>query len=181
MKEIVLVTGNDNKAREVAEILGMPITRVKLDLDEIQSMDLAEVVSDKACRAYAQLKKPVLVEDTGFYIRQWNGFPGPFIKFVENLIGYEALPKMLLKKDRSVDWQVALGYADNSGVKVFIGEITGSLAREKRGGEGFGFDSVFIPAGKRETVSQLGNKLKHTYSPRMLALRKLKRFLNSTR
>ena len=42
----------------------MEVLHQKLDLDEIQSLDLRTVVEHKVRQAYELVKKPVLVEDT---------------------------------------------------------------------------------------------------------------------
>lgn len=80
MNGIVFVTSNENKHREVQEVLGISIERIALDLSEIQSMDLREVITEKLQQAYRELRRPVIVEDTSLGIDAWNGFPGPFIK-----------------------------------------------------------------------------------------------------
>ncbi|MFD1049185.1 hypothetical protein ACFQ1S_28440, partial [Kibdelosporangium lantanae] len=55
MDGIALVTGNSGKAREYAGLLGVEVTRISLDLAEIQSLDVAEVVRQKAADAYARV------------------------------------------------------------------------------------------------------------------------------
>jgi XTP/dITP diphosphohydrolase len=45
-------------------------------------MDILEIVKKKAEDAYYALGKPVMVEDTGFFIEAHQGFPGPFIKYI---------------------------------------------------------------------------------------------------
>ena len=52
--QLVLVTGNKNKAREVAEITGWPVEAVALDLPEIQSLSVEEVAAAKARAAHPQ-------------------------------------------------------------------------------------------------------------------------------
>src|ERR1700722_2359171 len=104
MKELIFVTSNDNKAREVAATLGISIKRIALELDEIQEMDLKKIIEHKAKQAYQKLKKPVLVEDDGLFVNDWNGFPGPFIKYVHATIGYDKFPKLLSNKNRKIEW-----------------------------------------------------------------------------
>jgi XTP/dITP diphosphohydrolase len=100
MKELVFVTSNDNKAREVAATLGIHLKRISLELDEIQEMDLEKIIRHKAEQAFKKLKTAVLVEDDGLFLDDWNGFPGPFIKYVHQTIGYDKLPKLISKKNR---------------------------------------------------------------------------------
>ena len=63
MQSITFITGNQKKADYLAKYLGFPIEHEKLDLDEIQSLDLREITEHKAKQAYEEMKKPVLVED----------------------------------------------------------------------------------------------------------------------
>jgi non-canonical purine NTP pyrophosphatase (RdgB/HAM1 family) len=179
MAQLVFVTGNDNKAREAAEILGVEIERVKLDLDELQSMDLATIVEHKTKQAYAKLGKPVIVEDVSFMIEQWNGFPGPFIKWVKETISFEKLPSLVQGSNRTAVWRAMYGYYDGKVFKTFVGEEKGSVAKKPQGNRGFGFDKIFIPHGERQTVAQLGDEIKNKQSARYLALRKLARFLRT--
>ena len=87
---LTLVTSNPNKKIEVEEILvGVEITTKALELPEIQSMDLKEIVIAKAKSAYALVGAPVLVEDVAFELECLNGFPGPFVKFWKQVVGYE--------------------------------------------------------------------------------------------
>jgi inosine/xanthosine triphosphate pyrophosphatase family protein len=63
MQTIIFITGNQKKADYLAKYLGLSIEHEKIDLDEIQSLDLREIVEHKVKQAYAKVGKPVLVED----------------------------------------------------------------------------------------------------------------------
>jgi XTP/dITP diphosphohydrolase len=55
------------------------------------------------------------------------------------------------------------------------GTLEGTIAHERRGSEGFGYDPVFVPAGETRTVAELGDAWKAQNSHRAraaLALRK---------
>lgn len=65
MTTIVFITGNQGKADYLANFLDFPVEHIKLDLDELQSMDLRVIVEHKIRQAYAIVKKPVIVEDVG--------------------------------------------------------------------------------------------------------------------
>jgi hypothetical protein len=45
---LTVVTGNASKAEEIAAITGWPVEAAKLDLPEIQSLDLEQVAREKA-------------------------------------------------------------------------------------------------------------------------------------
>ena len=81
MKDIIYITGNQHKADYLAKYLGHPVEHKKVDLDEIQSMDLSEIIKHKVRQAYDVVKKPVVVEDTRLEFKAFGNLPGPFIKF----------------------------------------------------------------------------------------------------
>jgi XTP/dITP diphosphohydrolase len=51
--------------------------------------------------------------------------------------------------------------------------LDGTIAHEPAGGEGFGFDPVFVPLGEARTVAELGDAWKAEHSHRALAARAL--------
>lgn len=55
MQSITFITGNPKKADYLEKYLGFPIEHTKLDLDEIQSLDLYEVVEHKVKQAYEKI------------------------------------------------------------------------------------------------------------------------------
>src|SRR3990167_8277741 len=86
MKKITFITGNQGKADFMAKFLDFKIPHQKLNLDEIQSLDLHEITEHKARQAYQKIKSPVLVEDVSFVYEALGKLPGPFIKwFLEPL------------------------------------------------------------------------------------------------
>lgn len=175
--KLTFVTSNEHKAREAALTLGVEIERVKLELDEIQSLDLRAIVEHKVRQAYEQLKEPVMVEDVSFEIKKWNRFPGPLIKWLHESMGYDELCK-ILGDDRRVDWRVMYGYYDGTEFISTEAVVAGHIAERPREG-GWGFDVIFIPDGETKTLGELGieNKLKR--SARSQALFALRDVLNS--
>lgn len=55
------------------------------------------------------------------------------------------------------------------------GTLSGRIADEPRGAQGFGFDPVFIPDGEQRTVAELGDEWKSRHSHRANAARALLR------
>ncbi|MCH8163032.1 MAG: non-canonical purine NTP pyrophosphatase, partial [Proteobacteria bacterium] len=39
--------------------------------------------------------KPLFVDDVGFFVEAWNGFPGPFVKYLCEVAGNEGLLRMM--------------------------------------------------------------------------------------
>jgi XTP/dITP diphosphohydrolase len=61
----------------------------------------------------------------------------------------------------------------------FEGIVNGSIIRERRGGEGFGYDPIFQPEGYDKTFAELGSEIKNHISHRARAVQKLADFLKS--
>ena len=149
MKDVVFVTGNKNKAKHLADLLGIEIEYQSAELSEIQSMDVEEVAKDKAIRAYESIGRPVLVEDQAVYLTALGGFPGPFVKFmVESSGGIESIARILDGyEDRSCIAKDIFVYYDGTSLTTFVGEYGGIIAKEPRGDGGWGWDPVYCPDG----------------------------------
>ena len=93
--EVVFITGNEHKAKQLASWLGMQIPHQKVDLDEIQSLDSHAIVEHKARQAYGIIRKPVIIEDSALTFTAFGRLPGPFIKWFEAGSGLEATCRML--------------------------------------------------------------------------------------
>ena len=63
-------------------------------------------------------------------------------------------------------------------IHKFEGIVNGEIIREKRGGEGFGYDPIFQPEGYTETFAELGLDIKNKISHRARATQKLAEYLN---
>ena len=63
-------------------------------------------------------------------------------------------------------------------IHQFEGIVNGEIIRERRGGEGFGYDPIFQPDGYDQTFAELGADIKNTISHRARAVAKLAEFLN---
>ena len=61
----------------------------------------------------------------------------------------------------------------------FEGIVEGEIIRERRGGEGFGYDPIFQPEGYDKTFAELGADIKNHISHRARATQKLAEYLKS--
>lgn len=179
-KKIILVSGNLNKINEFKEILDVDyeVENVKLELEEIQSMSVTKICKDKAEKAFSILKVPLMVEDTGFFIDELNGLPGPFIKYFEERLGNGAAIKLLgNSKNRKAKQVCAICYYDGKNLILEEAVINGNISYELKEGEGFGFDFCFVPEGYDKTFSQLGLNEKNKISARKKVIDKLRKRL----
>jgi len=175
---LTLVTSNPNKKIEVEAILGGVELQTKaLEIPEIQSVILSEVVEAKARSAYGMAKTPVLVEDVSFEIAALSDFPGPFVKWWKQVVGYD-LALRIAKAEGKFGALAKCGaaYCDGGRFVYAEGVVQGRLS-EKMGDSDFGFDPYFIPEGKEETFAQMGTEAKNAISHRSLAFRELHRQL----
>jgi non-canonical purine NTP pyrophosphatase (RdgB/HAM1 family) len=178
IKELYFVTSNKDKVREAEAILGLPIKPVKKDLVEIQSLDLEEIVKKKAEDAFQIVREPVIVDDVGLYVEAWNGFPGPFIRFIYDAGGNELLLRMLQgETNRKVTAKAAIGFQKGREVFTFIGKVKGEIAQGSHGQGGWGWDPIFVPEFTNKTYGELDPIEKNAISHRRAALEKFKEFL----
>ena len=157
----VFVSGNPNKKREVERILGRTVDTCDIDLPEIQSGDLIEVLEAKGESAWRHLRRPLVVEETGLDLRALGGFPGPLIKWMLASVGAEGVARTAIALgDPAVEARCALLFRDADGVVIAEGGCTGELVLPPRGKGGFGWDPVLVPEGETATCAELGDATK---------------------
>ncbi len=175
MKEILLVTGNPHKLQEWQGFMPANISlgSVDLDLEEIQSDDPLDIVIDKAKRAYAVLKKPVVVEDVSAGLVKLGGLPGPFIKFFMKQLGQSALYQLAGEVEgEAAIVSCSVAYYDGEKLLSFKGDVSGTIVAP-RGDSTFGFDVTFVPDGHDQTYAEMPAELKNKISHRAVAARGL--------
>jgi XTP/dITP diphosphohydrolase len=177
--KVYFATSNEHKFEEAKNILeGIMLERFDFSHREIRSDSLEEIAREAVEKAYAEIQKPVFVEDTGLFIDSLNGFPGTYSGWVLGKIGFEGILRLIEGKDKcSAKFQTVIAYRDEEGTKTFFGECPGSIAKEAKGESGFGYDSIFIPEGHSQTFAQsiiLKNKLSHRY----ISLLKLRKYFS---
>jgi XTP/dITP diphosphohydrolase len=177
LDRIILITANAGKAAEYAAMLGVEVVPATAELSEVQSLDVAHVADRKAADAFAQIGEPVLVDDTGLSVEAWNGLPGALVAWFLGTVGPHGILSMASAlTDRRASVTTALGYATETGVRVFTGTVSGTLAIEPRGAFGFGYDSIFIPDddGGRRTYAEMTSEEKNQISHRRRAVEEMR-------
>ena len=161
--KITYVTGNKAKiasARQVLEPLGFEVDNIKMDTPEIQADDVIEVSKYSAKWAAEQLKKPVLKNDSGFFIEALDGFPGALAKYAEDKIKAEGFIKLLEGcKNRKAYWVEVLSYCEPGSNPIsFISKSYGSISTEVKEGRGYDYDKIFIPENDNRTFSEMSEE-----------------------
>lgn len=155
MKEVVFITGSEKKVEYLIRMIGFPIEHVKVDLDEIQSLDLYEVVRHKLRQAYKEVKRPVLVEDVALEFAALGRLPGTFIRWFQEELSHEALCRLVDGKDRTATARCVFGYYDGQEETFFEGKLEGEIPMHPGGTGGYGWDPIFIPKGYTVTRAEL--------------------------
>ncbi len=177
-KDIIFITGNQHKADYLAKWLGMPIEHRKVDLDELQSLNLRTVVEHKVLHAYALVKQPVLVEDISLQFVGMGRLPGTLIKWFLEELGNEGLCKMANNLDsREVVATICYGLHDGQNMHFFEAHTEGTIAEQPRGNQGFGWNPIFIPKGSHKTYGEMTEEERQPFSHRAEAVAQLKTFL----
>ncbi|HEX6416771.1 MAG TPA: non-canonical purine NTP pyrophosphatase [Candidatus Saccharimonadales bacterium] len=164
---IVFATSNTGKVKTLEghlKIHGIDISvsQQELDLIEPQAETALEVARVKAEQAFDKLRQPVLVDDSSFHIHALNGFPGPYVKYMNETVGAGGIVRFMEKQtDRKAHFLSALVFIDKKGeVHEFsVQESTGTIATEVRESvDGRGWSDlwkIFIPAGSDKALSQM--------------------------
>lgn len=182
MNDIVFITGNQHKADYLAKWLGIPVAHQKLDLEEIQSLDLRTVVEDKARRAYDAIGGTVLVEDVSLSFDVFGQLPGTFVKWFIQEIGTEGMCRMLdSQSTHAATAAICYCLFDGAIAHFFESSMRGSIADHPRGSNGFGWDEIFISDGMDKTRAELDDDEQMRTSMRRDAQDQLRAFLTQNK
>ncbi|MEK7535376.1 MAG: non-canonical purine NTP pyrophosphatase [Patescibacteria group bacterium] len=180
MDKLTFITGNAAKADQLGRHLDIPVNHLKIELTEIQSLDLAEIVEHKAKEAYKHIGSPVLIEDTSLTFSALGRLPGPLIKWFLTELDNEGLCRILDGyQDRGAVAEVLFGLYDGKDLQTFRGSAKGSVATKPRGEWGFGWDPIFIPDGYSKTWGEMTADEQKETSMRRIALKKLEKVLKN--
>jgi non-canonical purine NTP pyrophosphatase (RdgB/HAM1 family) len=177
LRQLKFVTSNADKVREATDIMGFSLNQVSsLKIDEVQSDDISKIVIHKAKQSYDIVNLPVLVEDSGLFFSAWNGLPGPFIIWFETSVGCQGLLKMIEGFENRKALAVCfVAIFDGKEMIIGKGEVRGKIASSIIGGNGFGWDVIFIPEGHKKTFAEMAPSEKNLISHRRLAFEDLKK------
>lgn len=181
---LVIASKNADKIAEmeaVVDELGF-VTEVVRGLEWPDVEETGETLEDNALlKAEAVVEAtglPALADDTGLEVTALDGLPGvntarfagPDATYDENVT--KLLADLEGAVDRTARFRTAVALVFPEGRREFAsGEVTGSIALERRGSGGFGYDPVFEVEG--QTLSEMGVERKNGLSHRARALRAL--------
>ena len=196
--KIVFATNNKHKLDEIRDILGPSFEVLSLNdlgcYDDIPETGttLEENALQKAQYIYDKYHCNVFADDTGLEVEALGGEPGvysaryaaikdPNAESHDSEANMTTLLKELQGKDnrkasfRTVISLILIPPTGGQGGRsyLFSGTVEGEIIRERRGGEGFGYDPIFQPKGYDNTFAELGHDIKNKISHRANAVAKL--------
>ena len=187
--KLVIASHNEGKVREIRALLAPygiePVSAKSLDLPEPEETGTTFVANAelKAMQAADLSGLPALADDSGLCVEALNGDPGIFsarwageskdfglaMQLVEDNI-----QKLGPETDRDAHFVCALALAWPDGhVEWFEGRVEGQLVWPPRGGNGFGYDPMFLPDGHDRTFGEMAADEKTPLTHRADAFRQL--------
>lgn len=201
--KLLFATANKNKLREAAEILGDMVQvispselNINADVEET-----GETLQDnsilKARTLYDLSGLDCFADDTGLEVEVLNGAPGVLTARYAACFPGGALPhdseanmnrlleelsKYSTPKSRRARFRTVITLIYEGRQYCFEGIVSGTIAREKAGNGGFGYDPIFIPDGfGGRTMAEISEDEKNAISHRGRALRAMAEFLSTVR
>jgi XTP/dITP diphosphohydrolase len=185
MEELIFVTNNQHKLREIRSIINADISILSLaeigfhgeieeDADTIEGN-----ASLKSWYIYHQYGKDCFADDTGLEIKALNGRPG--VKSAR-YAGDDCIPENNIRKvlrelegekNRKARFKTVISLIAGGKEIQFEGTVEGIILESKRGNDGFGYDPVFLPDGYDKSFAEMPEHEKNAISHRGRAVRKL--------
>ncbi len=177
--DFYFATGNEHKLEEAKAALSPHKINV-IKLDGAEKLEIQHTNLEEIARAALSLivtktgDKLVFVEDSGLFVHELNGFPGPYSSFVFETIGTEGILKLMKDaKNRKAEFRSSVSLGTKGMILGTFSSVTeGMLTAEAKGENGFGFDPIFVPMWTNKTFGQMQLKEKTVYSHRAKALLK---------
>jgi XTP/dITP diphosphohydrolase len=192
--KILVGTNNKGKMREIRDLLPKNLEvystadfKIKSPIENGKSFKENSLIkaryfskkSKMTCLSDdSGLEIDILEGDPGIYSARWGGKKGDFVKAMNRVF------KELNKKDK--DWKnkkikarfiCALTiYGPNQRTINTIGKIEGYISSLMKGENGFGYDPIFIPNGKKITFGEMKPSQKYKIDHRFKAFNKIKKF-----
>jgi XTP/dITP diphosphohydrolase len=197
MKKIIKIlvgTNNIGKMREIRSLLPKNLEiystadfKIKSPVENGKTFEENSLIK---ARYFSKKSKMICLSDDsgleidalegapGIYSARWGGKKGNFIKAMDRVF------KELDKKNKN--WKskkikarfiCALTiYGHNKKIISSVGKIEGHISSLKKGRNGFGYDPIFIPIGKKITFGEMKLSQKYKMDHRHKAFKKIKKF-----
>jgi XTP/dITP diphosphohydrolase len=190
-KKIIFASRNEGKVKEVRHIF-RGVNAEILSLNDVGFTDEIHETADtfegnakiKAELIYNKFKLPTIADDSGIVAIQLVNEPGVYsARYAGENATDEDNNRKLLERLKSFPephkgkFVCAAVYYFGTDFIVAMGEIVGSIIKEPRGTNGFGYDPLFLPDGYDKTTAELPPEIKNKISHRFNAFIQLNKHL----
>ncbi len=194
IKEIFIGSNNKGKLKEIADLLPKTLKiysnlDYKLPSPKETGITFSENSLIKARYFSKKTKKICLSDDSGIeidiinkspgvYSADWSGKKRNFNKAIKKVYNeIEKKDKNWKRKKITARFICVLTiYWPNGKFVSKLGKVEGHISINKKGKNGFGYDPIFIPLGKKLTFGEMEPKKKYRIDHRYNAFKKIKKF-----
>jgi XTP/dITP diphosphohydrolase len=192
--KILLGTNNSGKLREIKDLLPKNLKiystsdfKIKSPIENGKTFEENSLIK---ARYFSKKSKMICLSDDsgleidvlegapGIYSARWGGKKRDFVKAMNRVF------KELDKKNKN--WKTkkikarficALTiYGPNQKTINSVGKVEGNISSFMKGKNGFGYDPIFIPKGKKITFGEMQPLQKYKIDHRFKAFKKIKKF-----
>lgn len=194
MQKLLMASGNAGKLREFRDMASQQVPGMELDLIPgfaqippfVESAPtFAENAAGKALHYSRFTKLPIFADDSGLAVEALGGAPGvQSARYAgRNASDADRVAKLLQElrttgtNNRKACFVCVLALAQRGQILAIISDaVAGVIADQSRGRGGFGYDPVFVIPELDKSFAELSGEMKHQYSHRGKAFRKLLRY-----
>jgi len=189
MEQLIFATNNQNKVDEVRlvlsnrfQICSLQEAGIHIDIPEPHDT-LEKNAQEKSFTIHQLTGKNCFSEDTGLEVTGIGGEPGVrSARYAGDSCSFEANIDKLLKRmsgleKRQARFKTVISLILNGKETQFEGICEGRIITERRGSNGFGYDSIFVPEGSTLTFAEMEKEEKNKFSHRKKAMDKMIDFL----
>jgi len=189
--KLIFASHNKGKINEIKQMLA-PLGITVLSGNDLNLPDVEETGNTfeenayiKALAAAKEQNIPCIADDSGLCVDAIGGRPGVYsARYAPERDFNKGMDKLLneIAETRSTNRSahfscvIVLAYP-NGDYKSFEGRVDGSIASQKSGHAGFGYDPIFIPTGFNRSFAEFDSEEKNKISHRGRALQKFVEFL----
>ena len=192
--KILVGTNNSGKLREIRDLLPKNLEiystsdfKIKSPIENGKNFKENSLI--KAKYFYKKVKIICLSDDSGLeidvlggapgiYSARWGGKKGDFVKAI-NRVFKELDKKSKNWKTKKIKARFVCAltiYGFNQKIIHSVGRIEGHISPSMKGENGFGYDPIFIPKGKKLTFGEMKASQKYKIDHRFKAFKKIKKF-----
>ena len=192
--KILVGTNNTGKLREISDLLPKTVKiystsdfKIKSPIENGKTFKENSLIK---ARYFSKKSKMVCLTDDsgleiddlmgapGIYSARWGGKKGDFVKAISKVFKelYKKNKNWKTKKIKAKFVCALTIYGPNQKTISSIGKVEGHISASMKGQNGFGYDPIFIPKGKKITFGEMKASQKYKIDHRFKAFKKIKKF-----